>query len=300
MANEPVMGSAAHPVRLDPYQRIIEVGWGGRFAVLEITAPEGISFLFGHYDLTGSLGGTFTKDAVINAVMQISLDNPVLGNLYDTTQVYYLIGTVVFPDRVPPDPFAYDTIKASIHAPNRFVEPTDLRTLSSNEFPYQIEGWPTDGNWGDPAFPWGHWADGRPAYLPASSGADPSAPGYYINPNWGLGEAYRESRFRRDFVKYAFLLDFRTGPDRIGNGVVDLSIAFPGTDDHLSGGYTMQIVLKMYGTSTVFAVSGATVATKRPPPPGGLPVPPIVTQSRSAAYDQHGVIARINKAGFVS
>lgn len=271
------------------YHRIVNVGWGGGYAILEITAPSGMSFLFGDYSLTGSVPTVFSKPDIINAVMGVPLDDPIVGNLYDITEEYYLIGTVVFPDRVAPDPFAYNVIKASIHPPDRFVEPTDLRTLSDNEFPYQIEGWPTDGNWSDPTFVWGTWSDGRPAYLPSSSGADPGAPGYYINPNWGLGEAYQTSERKRDLYKYAFVLDFTSAEDRIGNGTVDLSISSPGHDDDL-GGFSMTLSLRVFASTAVFTAGASSVTAT---------IPPSITQSKSASYEQAGTIASITSRGFV-
>jgi hypothetical protein len=313
-------GTVENPVRLDPYQRIIEVGWSvGRFGILEITAPDGIAFDFGKfttgnppvesdYISTGSLSGEFLSKDVINQIMDISLTDPEGGELYHKTDVFYLIGTVIFPDRVPPDPFAYEIIKAGIHSPNRFVEPVDLRTLGKDEFPYRIGGWPDDGNWGDPGFPWGTWSDGRPSYLPASSGADPAAPGYYVNPNWGLGEAYQEAIRQRNERKYAWLLNFTKSHlavppltqdvEGIDKGTLSLSIKGPSVDDDL-GGYTMSIVLRMFSPRGRFTVGAKTVTAKKLAPSEEALVP-ILTQTKSASYDQSGVIAHITRAGFVT
>lgn len=271
------------------WHRIVNVGWGGQYAILEITAPAGMTFLFGDFIATGLLGGTFDRSDIINAVTPVNLTDPILEELYSVTVISYLIGTVVFPDRVPPDPFAYETIKASIHPPDRFREPVDLRTLDDNEFPFQISGWPTDGNWADPTFEWEPWPDGRPGYLPASSGPDPSAPGYYINPNWGLGESYQEDEAKRDLKKYAWLLDFTNEEGRIGGNTVELSIQGPETDEHL-GSFDMTISLRMVTSSTVFT-AGATSVDANPAA--------FSTQTTSAGYDQAGVIASITRGGFV-
>jgi hypothetical protein len=304
MADPPRMGSADNPIRLDHFQRIIEVGWNtGKFGILEITHPEGVGFKFGAYSPNGVLFDEFTSDDVSFAVMAIVLSEPEGALLYHVDDFFYYIGTVVFPDRVPPDPFAYSTIKASIHPPNRFVEPVDLRTLTDKEFPFHITGWPTDGNWGDPTFDWGTWSDGRPAYLPASSGSDPSAPGYYVNPNWGLGEAYQTTEVERHARKSAWLLDFRKPgdtpetEDRIGDGTVELSIDMPAADEHLSS-YTMTLALRMFSPKGVFTAGASTVTVLRPPPSTD-PMLPSLTQSRGAAYDQAGIIARIRKSGFL-
>jgi hypothetical protein len=298
MSDLPAEGTFARPLRLDPWQRLYAVHWSsGRYGVLEITAPEGLTFLFGAYSPTGTLTGEFRRADIMSAIAEIHFDNPTLATLYDVTDFSYLIGTVVFPDRVPPDPFAYETIRASIHAPDRFVEVTDLRTLSNKEFPYQIGGWPTDGNWSDPAFPWENWSDGRPGYLPASSGSDPSAPGYYVNATWGLGEAYQTSEVKRSLRKYAWLLDFTKAEGRIGDGTVMLSISAPEHDDNL-GGYTMQISLREFSAGGVFHVVGTSITAMKTTPPD-TPLLPLLTQTRAAAYDQAGVIARITKAGFV-
>ena len=170
-----IEGTLDKPLRSPPNWRLLEVHWStGRFGILEITAPAGMTFLFGEFTAGSALGGTFTKDDVFRAVTPINLGDPILSELYSETTISYLIGTVVFPDRVPPDPFAYETIKAGIVSPNRFREVQDLRTLDSNEFPYQIQGWPGDGNWSDPTFEWEPWCDGRPC--------PPSPPGLTARP----------------------------------------------------------------------------------------------------------------------
>lgn len=271
------------------WHRIVNVGWGGQYGILEITAPSGMTFQFGSFIAGGLLIGTFTKNDVTGAITPINLTAPILSNLYDIIDVFYLIGTVVFPDRVPPDPFAYETIKAGIHPPDRFREPVDLRTLDSNEFPFNISGWPTDGNWADPTFPWGTWSDGRPAYLPASSGSDPSAPGYYVNPNWGLGEAYQTSERSRDLKKYAWLLDFTSTAERIGSQTVELSIQEAGHDDDL-GSFDMTLSFRFFPTSATFTPGAASVTAS---------VSALLTQSKTVSYEQTGVIASLSRAGMV-
>jgi hypothetical protein len=299
-------GSPERPVQLDHYQLIVGVGWGaGGFGVLEITAPTQMGFYFGQFDVTGTIpppppGGskTFTQADIHDAITEILFDNPVLGNLYTSSSYSWIIEAGTFPDTPPP--FDYETMKSlyEFTPGHRWVEVVDLRTLGHDEFPaFYIHGWPTDGNWADPDFPWGYNLDGRPGYLPPSSGSDPSEEGYTIEPFWGLGERQETSAAVRDYRKYAYLLDFRSIEGRIGEGMVELSINNPTHDDRLPS-YIMQMPLRMYGEGAVFKVAGTSITATAPPPPPNVPLPPSLSQTKTAAYDQPGVIARITRAGY--
>jgi hypothetical protein len=45
-------------------------------------------------------------------------------------------------------------------------------------------------------------------------------------------------------------------------------------------------------------VAGTSITATAPPPPPNVPLPPSLSQTKTAAYDQPGVIARITRAGY--
>jgi hypothetical protein len=57
MADPIVEGSEAHPVSLDPWQRVVEVGWGGVIALLEIDHPSPVAYRVASDDESSSAAG---------------------------------------------------------------------------------------------------------------------------------------------------------------------------------------------------------------------------------------------------
>ena len=110
MSDIPRMGSLASPVRLDQYQRIIEVGWQSGWGVLTIDYPEGQNiFLDSHSDwqYPAPHGIPITTGAVID---QTTLD-PAPATVYACGFDHVLTGELLYD--VPTTGWSYQTVAGS-------------------------------------------------------------------------------------------------------------------------------------------------------------------------------------------
>lgn len=276
------------PVRLDPFQRIIEVGWsGGGLGVLEVDMPEGVSLTFSPYSSTGigpfSDGATLLRADLVAEVNGITpIASSVLSNLYDEPEELWVIDSVIFPIGFDATfgPGAYAAYKAGYVLPDyRFEEPSDLRTLGADVRPGgALTGYPTDGDWAD--WDYGTYSPGgEPGYLPP--------PGPPSEPNWGLGEQKTIIDHKRDLVRAIYVFDF--AKDRIGNASVTIANAAHDHDDRL-GSYDMTFALRTFRSSVVLTLDGLHLTAG---------VESLTEQTRTAAYDQAGTLLTVKKAGFV-
>lgn len=275
------------PVRLDPFQRIIEVGWsGGGLGVLEVDMPQGVSLSFSPYGSTGigpfADGATLVRADLVAEVNNVTpIASSVLSNLYDEPEELWVIDSIIFPISFDSTfgPGAYDAYKAGYVLPDyRFEEPTDLRTLGTDVRPGTgLSGYPSDGNWA--GWDYGFYEPEHvPGYLPP--------PGPPAEANWGLGEQRSVIEHKRDLVRGIWILDFAKA--RIGNGTVTVANTSHDHDDRL-GSYDMSFKLRTFRSAAVLTLDGLHLTAN---------VEPLTDETRSAAYDQAGTLLTVKKGGF--
>lgn len=269
-------------VRLDPWHRIVNVGWGGQIGVLQVTMPDGIDFTFSPFEALpiGPLadGEAIEAADLTGSVNEVQLSgSTVVANLYDETETLWIIDSVVFPDSPFSSEAEYDAYKAGYVPPDqRFQEVADVRTLGTDVRPgagidtTPPSAWPPDGTWSS----WAHYDGFGP--LPPTG-----------EPFWGLGQHSTQSEVSRDAVRAIWLFDF--GTDRIGSGTITVANPSAEHDDRLAS-YSMSFALRIFPRGVVLTRSGLSLSAD---------LTPLYSAATSAAYDQAGTLFSFDRSGLL-
>jgi hypothetical protein len=317
-------GTVENPVRLDLYQRIVEVGWGGGWMVLTLDTPDpGLpSFNHGFFPIFPS--GEWDPNVELLSAEQ---DPPGINKFdwafliqpapFDTGEVLYhdeepqrdKLMIWSFVDTAAEADFIADCVERTGNqeqceeaAESLQVQHDDFRT----EFQaagYTIEDVGSsyiiiDANSAVQSFPNPELANKDYPPPPREIWADDRRMG----PNPGRRRTYALKYItvdpaisERKKVRYCWLLNTVGGPPAFED-IMEISQS-AGHDEKL-GSYMNKYTLEKYSRDVVFRVeSGKFVEV---PPAEGQPSKLKGTATREVPYDQLGLVLRVSKGGFVT